>query len=433
MKAHPDDDTILDHLQRAAFDYFLLRANPANGLIPDTSRPGSPASIAVVGFALSCYPIAVERGWIQREDAIRRTLATLRFFWHGPPGATFATIGHRGFCYHFLDIESGKRAWKCEVSFIDTALLLAGMLTAMSYFTRRTKDETEIRKLADQFYRRIEWDWALNGCETLAMAWQPGDGFNPSRWAGYNESLILYFLGLASPTHPLAPEDYTVWASSYEWRQVYDIGYLYGGPLFVHHFSHAWVDFRGIRDAFMEGKDCDYFENSRRAALIQQKYAVENKFGFTGYARNCWGLSAGDGPCDGTVRAGDTDHPALGYAARGVPDGPDDGTLMPSAVVSCLPFAPGITMKAIAFMDKTYPRVIQNYHIPSGFNPSVLNDKGEMWISDGYYGLDQGIMTMMIENHRTGMVWNLMRGNRYIKRGLRRAGFKGGWIDAKAT
>lgn len=422
------DDAILDRLQRAAFDYFWLRCNPANGLIPDTSHPGSPASIAVVGFALSCYPIAVERGWIQREDAIRRTLATLRFFWRGPPGATFAAIGHRGFCYHFLDIQRGRRAWKCEVSFIDTALLLAGMLTAQNYFTGAGGDEAEIRDLADRFYRRMEWGWALNDGKTLGMAWQPGQGFNPARWQGYNEGLILYILGLASPTHPLARDNYDAWAASYEWRNVQDIDYLYAGPLFIHHFSHAWVDFRGIRDDFMRGHNIDYFENSRRAALVHRRCAAANQFGFAGYNENCWGLSAGDGPCDRIVVAGGTRHPALGYAARGAPDGPDDGTLMPSATLSCLPFAPAETMAAVRFMDATYPRVIQNGHVPSGFNPSLTDEKGDIWISSGYYGLDQGIMSMMIENHRSGLPWRIMRGNTYVKTGLERAGFAGGWL-----
>ncbi|MBA3833294.1 MAG: hypothetical protein H0X34_15650 [Chthoniobacterales bacterium] len=424
----PSDESILDHLQRAAFDYFLLRANPKNGLVSDTSRVGSPASIAAVGFALSCYPGAVERGWITRSEALTRSLVTLRFFVGGPPGATFETIGHRGFCYHFLDLKTGHRAWKCEISFIDTALLLAGMLVASSYFKGKAKEEKELRALVEQFYRRIEWTWALNKGDAMAMAWQPGEGFAPDRWQGYNEGILLYLLGLASPTYPLSLQNYRAWTATYEWRTLYGKSFLYAGPLFTHHFPQAWIDFRGIRDEFMREHKSDYFENTRRAAFIQRQYAVENKRGFTGYGENCWGLSAGDGPSNRIVKVGKKRYPALGYAARGVPDGPDDGTLMPSAAVASLPFTPALAMKGFRHLMHAYPRVILNYHMPSGFNPTLLDDKGEMWISDGYYALDQGIMVLMIENFRTELIWDLLRKNRYIVKGLRLAGFEGGWL-----
>ncbi len=424
----PSDESILDHLQRAAFDYFLLRTNPENGLVSDTSHPGSPASIAAVGFALSALPVAVERDWITRTEAITRTLATMRFFVEGPPGATFETIGHRGFCYHFLDIKTGHRAWECEVSFIDTALLLAGMLVAASYFRQKTKEEEEIRHLVEQFYERIEWRWALNEGKTVAMSWQPGDGFAADRWEGYNEGLLLYVLGSASPTHPLPPESYQAFTASYNWRELYGQSFLYAGPLFIHHFPHAWIDFRGIRDRFMREHNCDYFENSRRASFIQREYAIENKRGFEGYGENCWGLSAGDGPCNRIVKVGKKRYPALGYAARGVPDGPDDGTLMPSASVASLPFTPEISMAAFRHFLQNYPRVILNYHMPSGFNPTLRDKNGEIWISDGYYALDQGIMILMIENFRSKFIWKLMRKNRFIVKGLRRAGFEGGWL-----
>ncbi|MEO6870592.1 MAG: glucoamylase family protein, partial [Chthoniobacterales bacterium] len=343
----------------------------------------------------------------------------------GPPGATFHTIGHRGFCYHFLEMKTGRRAWECEVSFIDTTLLLAGMLVAASYFGKRTKEEKEIRSLVQAFYERIEWTWALNGGETLAMAWKPGKGFASDRWKGYNEGLLLYLLGLASPTHPLPPESYHAFTATYKWRALYGKEFLYAGPLFIHHFPHAWIDFRGIRDRFMREHDCDYFENSRRAALIQRQYAIENKRGFKGYGKNCWGLNAGDGPSNRIVKVGNKRYPTLGYAARGVPDGPDDGTLMPSAAVASLPFAPEISMAAFRHFLQEYPGVVLNYHMPSGFNPSLRDKKGEMWISDGYYALDQGIMVLMLENFRSQLVWNLLRKNRYIVKGLRRAGFEG--------
>ncbi len=424
----PSDESILDHLQRAAFDYFLLRANPHNGLVADTSRVGSPASIAAVGFALSSFPGAVERGWITRGEALKRSLATLRFFVEGPPDATFESIGHRGFCYHFLDLKTGHRACKCEVSFIDTALLLAGMLVASGYFKGKTEEEKELRDLVERFYRRIEWTWALNGGAALALAWKPGQGFAQDRWQGYNEGILLYLLGLASPTYPLARENYQAWTATYEWRTLYGKSFLYAGPLFTHHFPQTWIDFRGLQDEFMREHKSDYFENTRRAAFIQREYAMENKRGFSGYGANCWGLSAGDGPSNRIVKVGKKRYRTLGYAARGVPDGPDDGTLMPSAAVASLPFAPTWAMKTFRHLMKTYPRVILNYHMPSGFNPTLLDDKGEMWISDGYYALDQGMMVLMIENFRTELIWELLRQNRYIVKGLRCAGFTGGWL-----
>lgn len=422
------DEDMLDSLQRAAFDYFLLRANPLNGLVPDTSREGAPASVAAVGFALSSYPVAVERGWITRAEAVRRTLAALRFFTQGPPGATFRAIGHRGFCYHFLDMKTGRRAWDCEVSFIDTALLLAGMFTAAAYFSGGSAEERDVRALADRFYRRIEWDWALNKGETLAMAWTPGKGFETDRWTGYNEGLILYLFGLASPTYPLDPRDYKVWLSSYEWREAYGLAYLYAGPFFIHHFSHAWVDFRGIRDDFMRLRDCDYFENSRRAALVQRRYAMENEKGFAGYGADCWGLSACDGPSNLVIRAKGKRYRGRGYAARGAPDGPDDGTLTPSALVASLPFTPELTLRALRHIRASYPDVVKNHHVPGAFNPTAKGKDGGIWISDGYYGLDQGIMLMMIENHRSRFFWKLLRKSPYLRKGLAMAGFRGGWL-----
>jgi hypothetical protein len=428
-EAMKEDDAILDNLQRAAFNYFLLLGNKDNGLIPDTSRQGVPCSIAAVGFALSAYPVAAERGWITRAEAARRTLTTLRFFWNGPPDGSFADIGHKGFCYHFLDMHTGRRAWDSEVSFIDTGLLTAGILLAATYFDGETPQEREIRELADKFYRRIEWNWALNNCQTLALAWRPESGFSPYRWRGYSEGLILYFLGLGSPTFPLESRDYDAWLCSYQWRTYYGIDYLYGCSLFIHHFSHAWVDFRGIQDAFMRRHDCDYFENSRRAALAQRCYAAENKKGFAGYGPDCWGFSACDGPNRMKIKANDKTYEGRGYAARGAPEGLDDGTLSLPSVVASLPFVPSESMSAFLHIRKEYPDVVKNDNIGSAFNPTISTKESGLWISDGYYGLEQGIMLMMIENYRTQFIWQLMKKNAYLRRGLEKADFKGGWLE----
>jgi hypothetical protein len=267
------DEELLDRLQLAAFGYFADAINPANGLVADTSRKGSPASIAVVGLALSAYTVAVERGWLTREDAARRTLLTLRFFETSAQGSATDATGYNGFYYHFLNLESGKRAWQCELSPIDTALLFAGVLTADAYFTEATSTEAEIRTLSRELYRRVDWNWARNGKATVAQGWKPESGFLHYDWEGYNEAALLYVLGLASPTHPLPPTSYAAWTATYQWERIYNHDLLYAGPLFIHQFSHAWIDYRKIQDVFMREKASDYFENSRRAVDVQREYA----------------------------------------------------------------------------------------------------------------------------------------------------------------
>ena len=272
----------LDALQRETFDYFVHEVNPLNGLVVDKTQEGAPASIAAVGLALSAYPVGVERGFITRAEAVERTLATLRFFRNSSQGKGAEATGYKGFYYHFLDMKTGRRVWKCELSTVDTAFLLAGMLTAAAYFTNEAADEREIRTLADELYRRADWQWAQDGGATVTHGWKPESGFLPYRWQGYDEALFLYLLGLGSPTHPLPEESYAAWTSTYQWRKVYDHELLHSGPLFTHQISHLWVDFRGIQDAYMRGKSIDYFENSRRATYVQQQYAIRNPGQFDG-------------------------------------------------------------------------------------------------------------------------------------------------------
>jgi hypothetical protein len=198
--------------------------------------------------------------------------------------------------------------------------------------------------------------------------------------------------------------------------------------LFVHQFSHAWIDFRGIQDAFMREKRCDYFENSRRATLVQREYAQRNPHEFAGYDRNSWGLTAGDGPSDEMPDVTNERRRLFGYAARGVPYGPDDGTLSGSAALASMPFAPGIALSAVRSMRQRFPEMLRADQYASGFNPSLAGPKGEVWVSSGKFGLDQGLVLLMIENHRSELIWRLMRGCLHVKNGLRRAGFRGGWL-----
>jgi hypothetical protein len=422
------NDELLDRFQRAAFGYFIEQFNPENGLVADTSRAGAPASIAVVGFALSCYPVGVERGWMTRADAAARVLVTLRFFWNSRQSEQPDATGYRGFFYHFLDMETGKRVWQSELSLIDTTLLLAGVLTASVYFGEDTPIENEIREHADAIYRRIDWQWACGGEATVRQGWKPRSGFLHYGWEGYSEAIILYVLGLASPSHPLPDDSFGAWTETYQWENIYDYEFLYAGPLFIHHFSQAWIDFAGIRDPFMREKDTDYFENSRRATCVQREYARRNPHDFEGYGKDCWGFTANDGPGFKSLRIGGREFRFLGYAARGVPSGPDDGTIDPCAALASLPFAPEFAMSALRHFCTRYPEMIRGSRLPSGFNPTLPGGGPAGWVSEGYFGLDQGIVVLMIENYRSRLIWNLMRRCPYIGDGLRRAGFTGGWL-----
>ena len=421
---------VMDALQRETFEYFVHEANPLNGLIVDKTQRGAPASIAAVGLALSSYPVGVERGFITRADAIQRTLATLRFFRNSVQSTDHDATGYKGFYYHFLDMKSGKRVWKCELSTVDTAFLLMGMLTAAAYFSDDTADTREIRTLADELYHRVDWNWAQNSNETVSMGWNPESGFLPYRWQGYDEALFLYVLGLGSPTHPLPKESYAVWASTYQWRKIYGHEFLFSGPLFTHQISHIWIDFRGIQDDYMRGKSIDYFENSRRATYVQQQYAIKNPAKFEGYNSTCWGITASDGPGPAKRTIKNRKRQFFGYDARGIPDGPDDGSIAPWAVVASLPFAPEIVLPALEYFEKLKLREKNPYGFKATFNPTYPAESGSFpgWISPWHYGLNQGPIVLMIENYRTGLIWRLLRSCPYIARGLQRAGFRGGWL-----
>jgi hypothetical protein len=420
----------LGALQRHAFNYFLDQTSPLNGLVADTSQRGSDASIAAVGFGLACYPVGVERRWVTRADAIERILATLRFFRDSPQNMTPDATGYKGFYYHFLDMTTGRRAGRCELSTVDSGFLLAGMLTAASYFDRDEEQEQEIRDLTELLYQRVDWQWACNGGATLTHGWKPETGFFPYSWQGYDESLLLYVLGLGSLTHPLPAESYAAWASSYQWKTVDGYECLYGGPLFIHQYSHCWLDLRGIQDAFMRDKGIDYFENSRRATYSQRAYAIRNPLEFAGYGNNFWGLTASDGPGPTTRLIGGIERSFFNYIARGAPYGPDDGTIAPWAVAASLPFVPEIVLPAIRHLQDAYPQASGSYCFRCSINPTYSSESEAdlPWTSDSHFGINLGPVVMMCENFRSGLVWELMRASPHIKTGLLRAGFINGWL-----
>ncbi|MGX9144306.1 glucoamylase family protein [Mesorhizobium sp. 128a] len=427
---HALNDELLQDIQRLSFEYFLNEANPANGLVADRNTSASPASIAAVGLALSSYPVGVERGFMTRAAAIERTLATLRFFWNAPHGPEPDATGYKGFYYHFLDMKTGRRVWNCELSTVDTALLLAGVLAAGAYFDEDDESELEIRRLADALYRRADWRWAQNGGATVTHGWRPEKGFLRYRWEGFDEALILYVLGLGSPTHSLPPESYAAWLSTYKWKTIYGRELVYAGPLFIHQFSHIWIDFRGIRDAFMRDHDSDYFHNSRQATYLQRDYAIRNPKGLTGYGENCWGVTASDGPGPTKREMRLDGRRFFGYLARGAPFGPDDGTLSPWAAIASLPFAPEIVLPALRHFHEMDLLVGNPYGFAASFNPTIAAADGRAcgWVSPDHVGINQGPIALMIENHRSDFLWLLMRRVPAIATGLHRAGFSGGWL-----
>ena len=292
----PPTNEELGWLQFTTLLYYLHETNPDNGLVRDKTDTSAPASIAAIGMALATIPVVVERGVVIREFAAKITLRRLRYLMQCPQGPEPDASGYKGFFYHFLDIETGRRVWQCELSTVDSAFLFAGALTAATYFDRDTPAESEIRRLATALYERADWQWACDGGTTLTHGWRPENGFIPYRWRGYDEGLLLYLLALGSPTHPLPPESYAAYTATYEWKNIHGRELLYSGPLFTHQLSHMWVDFRGIRDDFMRKHDSDYFENSRQAVYVQQDYAIRNPMNFAGYGKYCWGFTACDGP-----------------------------------------------------------------------------------------------------------------------------------------
>jgi hypothetical protein len=425
----PSDED-LARLQFTTLLYYLHESNPDNGLVRDKTETSAPVSIAAVGMALATIPVIVERGIMIREFAAKITRKRLRFLASCPQGPEPDASGYRGFFYHFLDIETGRRVWQCELSTIDSAFLFAGALAAANYFDGETADEAEIRLLANELYERADWNWARDGGATLSHGWRTEEGFIPHRWQGYDEGLLLYILGLGSPTRPLPAESYEAYCATYQWKQIYDRELLYSGPLFTHQLSHLWIDFRNVRDAFMREHDSDYFQNSRQATFVQQAYAVQNPMNFEGYGKHCWGFTACDGPGWVKRTVNRTERDFFDYIARGAPFGPDDGTVAPWVVVASLPFAPEIVVPTVRNFARMNLGKTRLYGFKPSFNQTfkVEGSATGWWISPYHFGIDQGPVVLMIENYRTGLIWNIMRRCGPIVTGLRRAGFTGGWL-----
>jgi len=439
LTTESDGQALLEDLEHRTFNYFWLTANPTNGLIPDRYPTPSFSSIAAVGFALTAYPIGVERGYISRTQAAARVLTTLRFLRDAPQGPeAHGRAGFHGLYYHFLDMSSGLRYHSVELSTVDTALLMAGVLTSAAYFDSQHPTEVELRQLADDLYRNVDWAWASHANGGEAMGWKPEQGLSSENWTGFNEAMLVYLLAMGSPTHPLPASAWNVWTSTYpeSWKTEYGQTYLAYPTLFVHQFTPLWVDLRGIRDAFGREKNLDYFENSRRATYADRAYAMANPDGWTDYGEQLWGLTASDGPGDVKRPFHGQTRQFRGYAARGIALY-DDGTLAPNGPIGSLPFAPEIVLPAIAQMRQRYgEHLYSTFGFFDAYNPSFDGHPltgtvvpGLGWFDVDYLGIDEGLILGMIENYRSGLVWKLMRTSPYLRQGLARAGFTGGWLN----
>ncbi|WP_298089890.1 glucoamylase family protein [uncultured Sphingomonas sp.] len=433
-------DALLKDIQQRTFRYFWDSTDPVTGLAPDRWPTPSFASIAAIGFALTAYPIGVANGWITRDQARARVLTTLRFLAAAPQGdQPTGFSGYKGFFYHFLGMTRGHRFAKCELSTIDTALMMAGVLFVQSWFDAQDIREAEIRALAEQLYTAVEWTWITPRAPFVSMGWMPESGFISSDWNIYNESLILYLLALGSPSHPLPADTWTRWTDTFDpsWDASYVDAFTAFPPLFGHQYSQVWVDFRGMTDAYSRRRGIDYFENSRRATYAQQRYAIANPGGWVGYGEDVWGFTACDGPGDFVQEIDGRNREFFSYSARG-PGDRDDGTIAPTAAFGSIAFAPEIVIPTAQAMIARYPGIYDEYGFRDSFNLTLKQTShrlqhgsivpGTGWVATDHLGIDQGPIVAMIENHRTGLVWNTMKRNPHLRRGLERAGFSGGWM-----
>ena len=391
----PEDDEFLDEMERLNSCYFWEQANPQTGMVKDRSRAhgndnGVAASIAATGFGLTALCIAEKRGYLSSTETRGRVVNTLRFLARKLPH-------HRGFFYHFANINTGERIWDSEISSVDTAILLCGILTCRQHFKY-----AEITQLAYEIFNRVDWTWLSMDTRLLPHGWMPENGFLPYRWDYYSELMMMYLLGMGSAAHPLPAETWNAWKrTTFEYDGLRYIGSF--APLFVHQYSQAWFDFRGKRDKF-----ADYFQNSIIATDVHRRFCVELGKQFPDYSNDLWGITASDSE--------------RGYVVWGGPPaiGPLDGTVVPSAPAGSLPFLPQPVMRTLRYMKEHYPSSWTRYGFVNAFNPL------KNWYDSDVIGIDTGVSMIMAENARSSFVWDTFMKTPEAQRGMQRAGFKSG-------
>jgi hypothetical protein len=386
-----EDDQFLDQVERASFLFFWEQGDPKTGMVKDRCNVhiedrGVVASIAATGFGLTALCIADQRGFISRDAALERVFAALRFLWKKLPN-------HRGFFYHFANADTGERMYDSEVSSVDTAILLCGILTCREHFRHPA-----VAELANLILKRVDWSWLSEDTSLLTQGWTPEVGFLPSRWDYYSELMMMYLLGMGSSTSPLKQETWNAWKRlTFEYDGMRYIGSF--APLFVHQYSQAWFDFRGRRDKY-----ADYFQNSATATEIHRRFCLELSKQFPDYSEDLWGITASD-----------SEH---GYVVWGGPPsmGPIDGTIVPSAAGGSLPFLPDATMRVLKTIRSRYPLAWNKYGFVNAFNPL------KKWYDSDVIGIDTGITMLMAENLRSGFVWETFMKSPEAQRGMERAG-----------
>ena len=390
-----EDDQLLDEVERLSCCFFWEQASLQTGLVKDrcNARKASTdnstvASIAATGFGLTALCIGDLRGYVSHADARNRVITTLKFL-------SEKLAHHRGFFYHFANINTGERVWDSEVSSVDTAILLCGILTCRTHFR-----DTDITLLAHEITNRVEWTWLSEDTSLLPHGWMPEVGFLPYRWDYYNEMMMMYLLGLGSPTYPLRPEAWDAWKRmAFEYEGLRYIGSF--APLFVHQYSQAWFDFRNKRDKY-----ADYFLNSVTATEVHRRFCVELGKIFPSYSADLWGITASD-----------SDH---GYVVWGGPPGVGqiDGTIAPAAAGGSLPFLPQEAVRVLRTIRQRYPKAWGAYGFVDALNPA------KNWYDSDVVGIDTGITMIMAENARSGYIWKVFMENPEAQRGMERAGFK---------
>ena len=390
----PGDDTFLEQMENANFQYFWEQCDPKTGIVKDRCNVRSSdksvlGSIAATGFGLTALCIGEKRGYISYAQARDRALAALRFLWKKMPH-------ERGFYYHWANISTGERLWQSEVSSVDTSILLCGILTCRQYF-----EHSEINQLAHEIFNRVDWTWLSEDTRILPHGWTPEGGFLQYRWDSYSEMMMMYLLGLGSSSHPLPEQAWDAWKrTTFEFDGIHYIGSY--APLFVHQYSQAWFDFRGKRDKY-----ADYFQNSILATDVHRRFCLGLANKFPDYSDNLWGITASD-----------SEH---GYEVWGGPPstGPIDGTVVPCASAGSLPFLPGPVMRVLRTIQYRYGAgTWSRYGFVDAFNPRTN------WYDSDIVGIDSGISMVMSENARTAFVWDTFMKNPEAQRGMERAGFK---------